>query len=463
MQSRLSKTLYLGLAALSLGAVATVSTTASAKSKAKVVSTQTLKTAGDTRNVAVTGKNAIYSKPGTVKGAKVVASKKKVAKLADSKKSADYFRAYQVKTTNKGSVYYKVVTMNGKYRGYIYGGKDASKFAGGLTSVETTKTATLPSRTAGFRLTNAKKNTLWTAPKYTQYKAKKVSMYGVKESDTFTVSKAATKTKEGSLYYYVTDAQKPSVSGWIYVGKGYVDASTKTLGGLTVGAVEAEATNNNSVNVVYRANGNQVGTATWINTADTKTVAGDTVKSSATNVAGQTLSDFLTNNKPANYALASNVNTTTLANAATYGNTVYVDVVAAATSKIQMTVDKVDNTAGTVTNALAVKDTLSASDLSATLSDSGLNALTGNQGDTISDANLTKISDALNGNNAVKGSRVYTDANGDSYYYEFTFEPTNFNSDNRNAKYGDTLKASFSAKLVKGTVKNTTTNSNWIA
>jgi len=69
MQSSLKNSLYLGLAVLSLGAVATVNTTASAASKAKVTSDVTLKTSAESRNVEATGTNALYSKPGTVKGA----------------------------------------------------------------------------------------------------------------------------------------------------------------------------------------------------------------------------------------------------------------------------------------------------------------------------------------------------------------------------------------------------------
>lgn len=219
MQSRVAKSLYLGLAALSFGAVATMSTTASAKSKAKIVSTQNLKTDATTRNVAVTGSNAIYSKPGTVKGARVVASKSKVKKLAASKKSADYFRAYAVAKTNKGSVYFKVVAMNGKYRGYVYGGKDVNTFAGGLKSVETLTPATMPTDTIATFAQPGKGNVTWSAPKYTQYKASK----NVKDTTPFAkdqlkITKAATKTREGSLYYYVEDAKNPSINGWIYSG-----------------------------------------------------------------------------------------------------------------------------------------------------------------------------------------------------------------------------------------------------
>ena len=219
MQSRLAKSLYLGLAALSFGAVATVSTTASAKSKAKVVSTQNLKTDATTRNVEVTGTNAIYSKPGTVKGARIVASKSKVKTLAASKKSADYFRAYAVAKTNKGSVYYKIVSMNGKYRGYIYGGKSTTTFAGGIQSANTMTDAALPANTTAYFAKPGTANVTWNAPKYTQYKAsKQVKNTTPFAKDTLKITKAATKTREGSLYYYVEDATNPSVSGWIYSG-----------------------------------------------------------------------------------------------------------------------------------------------------------------------------------------------------------------------------------------------------
>lgn len=457
MQSSLKKSLYLGLAALSFGAVATVSTTASAKSYATAGAYSKLTTDATKRNVEATGTNALYTKPGTVKGAKVVASKATMAKLASSKKSADYFRAYGVKTTNRGSIYYRVVTMDQKYRGYVYGGKVADTFGGGIKAAETTTTATNPTRTTGYYLKDVTKNTLWSAPKYTQYKAKKVNMYGAKATDTFKVDQAATKTREGSLYYHVTDVNNSAISGWIYAGKGYVaNATSQDLGGLSLTMADAAATNDNSVKVVYRANGAQVATATWITNAS-GTKAGATVGTDATNAAGTKLAEFVTNSLPSGYTTTGTVDTSS----ATYGNTVYVDVTAAATSKVQLIADKVDNTAATVANPLAVGAKLSASDLTATLSDAGIKALTGTKGTQIGD-NLATIQSAF-GTAAITGTKTYYADNGDAYHYVFTFEPTNFTSDNRTATYGDNLTASFSAVLTKGAPENTSSNSNWIA
>lgn len=215
MQSNLKKSLYVGLAALSLVGVATATaTTASAKSYATAGAYTTLKTDASSRNVAVNGTNALYSKPGTVKGAKVVASKATMKKLAASKKSASYFRAYGQKTTNRGSVYYKIVSMDGKYRGYIYGGKTSGTFAGGISSANTTTTATTPSTKTYYLKNPGTANTLWSAPKYTQYKASKViNSTSALASDSFTVDSAVTKTKEGSLYYHVTDNSNTKITG----------------------------------------------------------------------------------------------------------------------------------------------------------------------------------------------------------------------------------------------------------
>ncbi len=460
MQSSLKKSLYLGLAALSFASVAAVSTTASAKSYATAGAYTTLTTDATKRNVQATGTNALYTKPGTVKGAKVVASKATMATLASSKKSANYFRAYGVKTTNRGSVYYRVVTMDGKYRGYIYGGTSDTAFAGGIKSAETTTTATNPTRTTGYYLKDVSKNTLWTAPHYTQYKASKVSLYGAKTTDTFKVDQAATKTAEGSLYYHVTDNNNASISGWIYAGKGYVaNATSQDLGGLSLTMSDAAATNDNSVKVVYRdaTSKTQVGTATWITNAS-GTKAGAAVDAAATNAAGTKLADFVTNSLPTGYTTSGTVTTAS----ATYGNTVYVDVTAAATSKVQLVADNVDNSADTtVASTLAKGAKLSTSDLSATLSAAGIKALTGTKGATIGD-NLATISSAF-GTAEITGAKTYYASNGDAYHYEFTYEPTNFNNDNRLATYGDTLTASFSAVLTKGAPTNTSSDSSWIA
>ncbi|KWU39938.1 hypothetical protein AV935_09400 [Levilactobacillus brevis] len=225
MRSSFAKSIYVGAAVLGLaGLSAVTTTTASAKSYATAGAYTAL--ADKSQNVTVTGTNAIYSKPGTVKGAKVVASKKTVAKLAASKKSSDTFYAYGTKTTNRGSVYYKIVTMDKKYRGYIYGGKTAGTFAGGIKTTETMTKATMPKETTVYFANPGTTNVTWTAPKNTDIHAKKNVINTTPfAGDQLTITDAATKTKEGSLYYYVKDATHPSISGWIYSGAVTADSS----------------------------------------------------------------------------------------------------------------------------------------------------------------------------------------------------------------------------------------------
>ncbi|MFC6254723.1 S-layer protein [Secundilactobacillus hailunensis] len=259
MKSSLKKSLYVGLAAVSvLAASSLAATTASAKTYAYVTKPAYFTSAPESRNVVPTGQNALYSKPGTVKGARVIASKTTMGNLANSKKSSDFFRAYSIVSTNRGSVYYKVVSFDGNYRGWVYGGKSTKAFAGGITPATTTKSATMPGTTTGYTIVNAAKNTIWTAPKNTQYKAAKIS--GFDSSDTFTVTGAATKAREGSLYYQVKDDQKPSVTGWIYYT-----------------GVQAPQGNSVKVSYVDKDSNNQVGTgsvpfdksATTVNVTDT--------------------------------------------------------------------------------------------------------------------------------------------------------------------------------------------------
>jgi len=221
MQSTLAKSVFVGLAALSFASVAQLN--ANAASSAKTTSNVTMTTKAETRNVVPTGSNAIYSYPKTVKkSARVVASKATVAKLAASKSSKDYFRAYRVLTTSRGSVYYKVVSFDGAVRGYIYGGKSTSAFAAGLKSVSTTTASDLTAneKTQTYYFQNpGTAHVTWNAPKYTQYKAKKMikSTKGF-GTDALKITSAAKKTREGSRYVYVEDQTNPSLSGWIFDG-----------------------------------------------------------------------------------------------------------------------------------------------------------------------------------------------------------------------------------------------------
>ncbi|WP_261811073.1 S-layer protein [Levilactobacillus humaensis] len=482
MRSILAKSLYVGLAALSLGSVANsiiAPATANAASKAKIVSKVSL--GKDGQNVQLTGKNAIYTKPGTVNGAKRVVSKAKAKNLAASKHSADYFRAYHMALTNRGTVYYKVVSMNGKYRGYIYGGRVQKAFTGGIQEATTTHKATMPTKTTGFHLRNVNKNTLWTAPKNTEYKAHRVSLYGLNKNDTFKVSKAVTKSKEGTLYYYVTAESDSSISGWIYAGDGYKDATTTEFGGLTVNVADQEATNDNSVTIQYRDAKTKaaVAKATWV-TASKGTSAGDVVTEKAANASGKALADFAKDKLPSGYQVKDASVLADAVKAARYGNTVYVDVNETATSKIGMKVESVNNvlaatrdaasastgTAIELNKPLTEGSTLTSKDAKATLTADDIALLTGPKSQKVfatnDDTALNGLSKALG---TIIGTKTYTaKVGGKQYHYEFKLIPGEFKTDNRDKVFGDDLKASYTAQLVENpATSNVSSNTNWWA
>lgn len=204
-----------------LGGAALNNQTVQAKSYATVKTNNYMTTPGTKRNVAPTGTNALYTKAGTLKGAKVVLSKAKMAKLGASKHSKDYFRVYKQATTSRNSVYFKVVSFDGQYRGWVYGGKTLNSFNAGIKSVNTTSPLTLDSTIQNntYYLLNTASAVTRNYPTMTQYGVSKIMTDPQKYQNVpLTVTKAVTRTREGSTYYYITSKDHPEINGWIWEG-----------------------------------------------------------------------------------------------------------------------------------------------------------------------------------------------------------------------------------------------------
>lgn len=444
MKSNLKKSLYVGLAALSMvTATGFAATNASAKTYATVNSNSTLTTDPTTRNVATNGTNALYTKAGTLRGARVIAGKGTLSSYGSSNSSQQYFRAYRVATTNRGSVYYKVVSFNGNLRGWIYGGKSTNTFGGGISTTNTMTQAGLPTITKGYTLANAAKNSLWVNPKWSQYKAQAADMSGYKTGDTFTITGAATKTREGWLYYQVTDDNNSAVTGWVFAGGLTAPTSTTPT---TPTTPTTTPTKDNSVQINYlNASGQQVGqTYNWI-------IQNSDLRSGAKLTNGAKLTDILTNatqledvankNVPTGYTVSKTQDPSHPYTNVTVGSTysVYVDQ---AVQKYASQLTYYDsNTGNPIPNSALVENSYP----QLTTTEQGL----------FSSSTQATIAPTLFDNSifttgrlaALTGNQV--SANGQLVTPSWKFDANKTKQANANAKYGDTIKLYYAENPIK--------------
>lgn len=178
------------------------------------------------RNFVATGNAAIKKE---VNAGNTVVSKTTMKKIANSKNPSNIFRAYYRVNMKNGATYYKVVSMNGKYRGFVK--SNGIKQINTLTQVEFSKDL----KNQPVILNNTSKNRLWESPKDTQYQigVKKYSDDQLK--GFFKVDRAVRTTVGNKLYYHVTLFNNKSVHGYVYAGKGYLDNRiNSSFGGLSL-------------------------------------------------------------------------------------------------------------------------------------------------------------------------------------------------------------------------------------
>lgn len=266
-------TLALGIGLFSLGLIAAVPTQAQAKSYAKVTKISRNLVVSD-NFVNFTGKNALYSKAGTLKGAKLVKSKAQLTALANSKVSSDSFMYLRTATTNRGSIYVKVRSFNNKITGWIYAGSTKSyksqytyytdaartKPAGGVTTYYTTKASPLSTdeKTSFYKLKNPGTDTLVTSnipdtiPDAFQMMVNmpNKTSSAAYANDVFVITRingAFTRTREGDRWYGIVDLNaNTNIMGYVKA-----DALTK------IGNVSAS--DGITINYVDRATNKKVG------------------------------------------------------------------------------------------------------------------------------------------------------------------------------------------------------------
>ena len=230
MNLRVKRSIFLSVAVLgfTVGAGVQHAQGTSAKTYAKIASNDKLTIPESSRNVSFTGKKALYTKVGTLKGARVVATKSTLRGLAISSDSRSNVRAYRVAVTSRGSVYYKVVTFDGMYRGWIYSGKSTGYFGGGLKRYSTfinqgMSALSADQQNAMYRIAtpgtrNDGKSVTYKAPSWTQYKVGRAitdsSMYA---NTNFRINQVGIRTRENDQWVHIYDPNNVNspATGWI--------------------------------------------------------------------------------------------------------------------------------------------------------------------------------------------------------------------------------------------------------
>lgn len=136
------------------------------------------------------------------------------------KGSTYFFHVYGYQVTNSGNVYYKMVSQNGKYRGYVYGGKKVGTFTGGIKVTKSTQKANIPAYLSGD-VGIATPGILWNVVPYTQYKTKKIGKMTDGTTTTiphlakFKIDSAKVRTREKDTYYHLVSQDNNNLTGWV--------------------------------------------------------------------------------------------------------------------------------------------------------------------------------------------------------------------------------------------------------
>ncbi|MFD1124638.1 hypothetical protein ACFQ22_04580 [Lentilactobacillus raoultii] len=342
MKNKLVKATMLSIAALGLGvtAFATTPSNASAKSYAKVKSNKAFTTNYTERNYLPTGSAALYSKAGTLRGARKVASVTTLQSMANrADKGQSYFRAYRIARTNRGSYYLKVVSFDKSYRGWIYAGKSnpANRTSvGGMKKVSTFNQGNLTTDISNTTYYFGGSTTTYKQPDWTQYKIGRNmnSLSGDYSKDPLRVTGVGTKTNgrdNNATYYFVEDSAHPTVNGWI--------KASDLKSGTGAGSSSSNQIGNNQVLVNY------VDSSTGKTVSSKLLTNNNASTQSAANYLGTNLSGQAYSNIPSGYSAPGDstqygtANTSALA-AASYGNSVNYYVVATSTDNLFSTAPK---------------------------------------------------------------------------------------------------------------------------
>ncbi|MFC6261021.1 hypothetical protein [Levilactobacillus fujinensis] len=228
--------LMIGVALSGVGVLAT-SQPAQAKSYAKVTKYGTNHKESSTY-FSFTGKYALYTKPGTIKGAKLVKSKQQLLTLNAAKTGEKTFMWRRKATTNRGAVYYKVETFDHSIKGWIYAGKTKQPSSGMIYYKHTEKdpaggvqffssladsALTTEEKTHLYRLTTPGTvddgtQLFYSIPDWAGFDGKsqpnKKSTV-VNKNDVFAIDNAKTRVREGDRWVVAYDVNRRGVGGYI--------------------------------------------------------------------------------------------------------------------------------------------------------------------------------------------------------------------------------------------------------
>uniref|UniRef100_UPI00403EFD85 hypothetical protein n=1 Tax=Lentilactobacillus hilgardii TaxID=1588 RepID=UPI00403EFD85 len=190
--------------------------------------------------------------------------------MANSNSSSDNFRAYRVATTNRGSVYYKVVSFDQQTRGWIYGGKSTANFGGGTKQFTTFSTNNLSDaqqnslyKIASPGIANDGKTVTYKQPAWTQYKVGRQVLDSTPYANaTFKIIQVGTRTREGDQWVQVqaTDNQYSQANGWILYSGLTLTQTPVADNAIRINLVDSSNNNNVVKSFDYTKTGAQKGT-----------------------------------------------------------------------------------------------------------------------------------------------------------------------------------------------------------